>query len=105
MYNTWISWWLSFCKYCVGVGTLTRWDEREKTKDSSISNALLMIIGIFALGFVVGAIWGYMFADSVVSTPVPPAFGESIQNFKIILYDGIGISDTVILSSDTFIKP
>jgi len=84
---------------------LTRWDEKEKQQSSSISNGLLMIIGIFALGFVVGAIWGYAFNDVEQTTPVPKAFGESIQHFKITLYDGISVSDTVILSSDTFIKP
>jgi len=76
---------------------VARWDEKEQS--TTISNALLFLIGIFALGFVVGAIWGYLFANSVVSTPVPPAFGESIQHFKVTLYDSI------ILSSDTFIKP
>jgi len=54
---------------------MTRWDEQEKSKSSSISNALLLVMGIFALGFVVGAIWGYTF------------------------------NDAVILSSDTFIRP
>jgi len=68
---------------------VTRWDEKEEQQSSSISNALLMIIGVFALGFVVGAIWGYMFADVSQTTPIPSAFGEL----------------TVILNSDTFIKP
>ena len=108
---------------------MTRWDEQEKQKSTGISTALLMIIGIFAMGFVVGAIWGYAFNDAEQTTPIPRAFGEistfigppdyktsfdileqyraltEIQHFKVTLYDGISISDTVILSSETFIKP
>ena len=60
---------------------------------------------IFTAGFLVGGLWGYLYFEAVITTPVPPAFGESVQNFKVTLYDGISVSDTVILSSDTFIKP
>jgi len=87
---------------------MSRWDEREKTQSGSISNALLMIAVIFTLGFVVGAIWGYAFYDAEHTTPIPPAFGESVTIYtsdlttthQITLYDGISVSDAV-----TFIKP
>ena len=78
---------------------MTRWDEKEKQQSSTVSTALLMIIGIFALGFVVGAIWGYAFNDSAETTPIPKAFAEPIQHFKIILHDSITISD------EAFIRP
>jgi len=84
---------------------VSRWDEQEKTRSSGISTFLLAVLMIFTAGFLVGGLWGYYFFDSIESTPIPPAFGESIQNFKITLYDGISVSDRVILSSDTFIKP
>ena len=86
---------------------MTRWDEKEKQQSSTVSTALLMIIGIFALGFVVGAIWGYAFNDSAETTPIPKAFAEGeilssslTKTVHITLYDGISVSDKV-----TFIKP
>ncbi len=78
---------------------MTRWDEQEKTKSTGISTVLLGILMIFTAGFLVGGLWGYFYFESIQLTPIPPAFAESVQHFKITLYDSI------TLSSETFIKP
>jgi len=91
--------------YQRGSVIVSRWDEQEKTRTSGISTFLLAVLMIFTAGFLVGGLWGYYFFESIELTPIPPAFAEEIQHFKITLEDGIGISDTVILSSETFIKP
>jgi len=79
---------------------MTRWDEQEKTKSKDVTTFLLAILMIFTAGFLVGGLWGYYYFDAIESTPIPPAFAEEIQHFKITLHDGISISDSV-----TFIKP
>jgi len=78
---------------------MTRWDEQEKTKSSNVSTLLLGILFIFCAGFLVGGLWGYFFFEAIESTPIPPAFGETLNHYTITLYDSITISD------EAFIRP
>ncbi len=84
---------------------MTRWDEQEKEKSKGISGVLFFAIMVFAIGFVIGVLWGLQWADIAQLEPVPPVFGEATiytsnltTTHQISLYDGISIGDRVVTS-------
>ncbi len=115
---------------------MTRWDEKEEQQSKGISGVLFFAIIVFAIGFVIGVLWGLSMSEAAL-TPIPPVFGwdnfmeiqepsfigppdyktsfEVLEQYRalmngevltssltktvhITLYDGIGVSDSIVTS-------
>jgi len=81
---------------------LGRFDDRDEelnNRSKPVSNTLTILLFGIAIGFVMGALWGFYFFESTV----PEAFAEPIKEISRPLGSVLGMSDsiTVVLSSGT----